>query len=117
MDAMGTSIEPETKDRILVIEEVDEFKYKLDRMMTQLKRTGKLDKLAGLVVGYMTAIKDSNTPFGESVEQIILRHVQDANYPVAFGMPIGHEHPNAAWRHGSRMKLVVTSEGSVLVPQ
>lgn len=116
LDAMGTSIEPETKGRILVIEEIDEFKYKLDRMMTQLKRAGKLDKLAGLVVGYMTGIKDSNTPFGESVEQIILRHVQDANYPVAFGMPIGHEHPNAAWRHGSMMKLVVTSEGSVLVP-
>jgi muramoyltetrapeptide carboxypeptidase len=117
LDAMGTSIEPETKGRILVIEEIDEFKYKLDRMMTQLKRTGKLDKLAGLVVGYMTGIKDSNTPFGESVEEIILRHVKDADYPVAFGMPIGHEHPNAAWRHGSRMKLVVTSEGSALVPQ
>lgn len=117
LDTMSTSIEPETKGRILVIEEIDEFKYKLDRMMTQLKRTGKLDKLAGLAVGYMTAIKDSNTPFGESVQEIILRHVRDADYPVAFGLPIGHEHPNAAWRHGSRMKLVVTTEGSVLEPQ
>lgn len=116
LDAMGTPIEPETKGRILVIEEIDEFKYKLDRMMTQLKRAGKLDKLAGLAIGYMTGIKDSNTPFGESVQEILLRHVRDADYPVAFGLPIGHEHPNAAWRHGSRMRLVVTSEGSALVP-
>jgi muramoyltetrapeptide carboxypeptidase len=116
LDAMGTPIEPETKGRILVIEEIDEFKYKLDRMMTQLKRTGKLDKLAGLVIGYMTGIKDSNTPFGESVQEILLRHVKDADYPVAFGLPIGHEHPNAAWRHGSRMKLKVTQEGATLMP-
>ncbi|HEX7016651.1 MAG TPA: LD-carboxypeptidase, partial [Cyclobacteriaceae bacterium] len=89
LDAMGTPIEPETKGRILVIEEIDEFKYKLDRMMTQLKRAGKLDKLAGLAIGYMTGIKDSNTPFGESVQEILLRHVRDADYPVAFGLPIG----------------------------
>jgi muramoyltetrapeptide carboxypeptidase len=116
LDAMGTPIEPETKGRILVIEEIDEFKYKLDRMMTQLKRAGKLDKLAGLAIGYMTSIKDSNTPFGESVQEIMLRHVSDADYPVAFGLPIGHEHPNVAWRHGSRMKLKVTQEGATLVP-
>src|SRR5690606_40696637 len=73
LDAMGTPIEPETKGRILVIEEIDEFKYKLDRMMTQLKRAGKLDKLAGLAVGYMTGSKDSSTPFGESVQDIIDR--------------------------------------------
>lgn len=117
LDAMGTSIEPETKGRILVIEEIDEFKYKLDRMMTQLKRAGKLDKLAGLAVGYMTGIKDSSTPFGESVQDIIARHVKGADYPVAFGLPIGHEHPNAAWVHGSRMRLSVTREGSILSPR
>src|SRR5690606_41275563 len=110
-------MEQKTKRRILVIEENDEFKYKLDRMMTQLKRAGKLDKLAGLAVGYMTGIKDSSTPFGESVQDIIARHVKGADYPVAFGLPIGHEHPNAAWVHGSRMRLSVTREGSILSPR
>lgn len=116
MDAMGTPIEPETTKKILIIEEIEEFKYKLDRMMTQLKRTGKLDKLAGLVIGYMTNIKDSNTPFGEAVNDIVRRQVEEFGYPVAFNFPIGHEHPNMAWRHGSRMSLTVTSNRVELTP-
>lgn len=116
MDSMGTPIEPETKKKILVIEEIEEFKYKLDRMLTQLKRTGKLDKLAGLVIGYMTNIKDSNTPFGEAVNDIIRRQVEEFEYPVAYNFPIGHEHPNIAFRHGSRMTLTVTAEQAELAP-
>lgn len=116
MDSMGTPMEPETRKKILVIEEIEEFKYKLDRMLTQLKRTGKLDELAGLVVGYMTHIKDSNTPFGEAVNDIIRKQVEAFDYPVAYNFPIGHEHPNMAWRHGSRMTLTVTSGGVELIP-
>ncbi|HLT71918.1 MAG TPA: LD-carboxypeptidase, partial [Cyclobacteriaceae bacterium] len=116
MDSMGTPIEPEMKNKILVIEEIEEFKYKLDRMLTQLKRTGKLDKLAGLVIGYMTNIKDSNTPFGEAVNDIIRRQVEEYGYPVAYNFPIGHEHPNMAWRYGSKMTLTVTAEQATLAP-
>lgn len=116
MDSMGTPNEPEMKKKILVIEEIEEFKYKLDRMLTQLKRTGKLDKLAGLVIGYMTHIKDSNTPFGEAVNAIIRRQVEEYGYPVAYNLPIGHEHPNIAWRHGSKMTLTVTDEQVELAP-
>jgi muramoyltetrapeptide carboxypeptidase len=110
LDSMGTPIEPETRNKILVIEEIDEYKYKIDRMLTQLQRGGKLDKLAGLVVGYMTAIRDSNTPFGESITNIVRHHTGEFGYPVAFNFPIGHEHPNLAWCHGSTMTLEVTSE-------
>lgn len=116
MDSMGTPVEPELKNKILVIEEIDEFKYKLDRMLTQLKRTGKLDNLAGLAVGYMTGIKDSNTPFGEAVNDIIRRQVEEYGYPVAYNLPIGHEHPNMAWRHGSKMTLTVAAEQTELRP-
>lgn len=110
-DALGTSSEPNTAGKILVIEEIDEHKYKLDRMLTQLKRAGKLSNLAGLVVGHMTDIKDSES-FSERVQQIVLNKVNDYHYPVAFGFPIGHENPNLAWRNGATARLSVDAHGA-----
>ncbi|MBL0741787.1 S66 peptidase family protein [Chryseolinea lacunae] len=109
-DAMGTPSEPDTSGKILVIEEICEHKYKLDRLLTQLKRAGKLERLAGLVVGHMTDIEDSES-FSERVQEIVLNKVKGHDYPVAFGLPIGHENPNLAWRHGSTVRLKVDARG------
>lgn len=106
-DALGTSSEPDTNGKILVIEEIDEYRYKIDRMLTQLERAGKLQQLAGLIIGHMTDIKDSELGFGETVEEIVLHHTQSYNYPVAFGFPTGHENPNLAWLHGGIAELDV----------
>lgn len=113
-DAMATSSEPATDGNILVIEEVGEDLYHIDRMLTHLKRAGKLAKLAGLVVGHVTDTRDSSPGFGETLEDIVLDKVSGYDYPVGFGFPIGHENPNIAWRHGAEMKLFVTEEGSLL---
>jgi len=116
VDSLGTSSEPILDARILVIEEIDESLYKVDRMLTQLKRAGKLDKLAGLVVGHMTALKEGELPFGETLEEIVLDKVGRFDYPIAFGFPIGHDRPNLAWIHGSVMTLKVDMSGSLLSP-
>ena len=84
--------------------------------MMHLKRAGKLDDLAGLVVGHMTDIKEPELPFRETVEQIILSRCQHRDYPVAFNFPIGHENPNLSWVHGSDMTFIVTKTGSQLSP-
>jgi muramoyltetrapeptide carboxypeptidase len=114
IDSLGTSSEINTVNKILVIEEIDEPSYKIDRMMVQLKRAGKLNKLAGLVVGHMTNIKEGELPFGESVHQIILNQVAELNYPVAFNFPIGHENPNMAWIEGGRSLFTVTKSGAAI---
>jgi muramoyltetrapeptide carboxypeptidase len=114
VDSLGTATEINTTNKILVIEEIDEPAYKVDRMMIQLKRAGKLDKLAGLVVGHMTDIKEGELPFGESVYQILLNPVNE-NCPVAFNFPIGHENPNLAWVEGKVSTLIVTKNKSSLV--
>lgn len=114
VDSLGTSSEPDTSSCILVVEEIDEYKYRLDRMLTQLKRAGKLSNLKGLVVGHMTDIKDSELPFGISVESIILDAVGQYHYPVAFGFPSGHENPNLAWIHGGTATLNVSKEKTVM---
>lgn len=114
VDSLGTSTEVDTKNKILVIEEVDEYLYRVDRMMVQLKRAKKLHHLAGLVVGHMTEMKDTELPFGETIEEIILHHVLDYGFPVGFNFPVGHENPNLPWIQGSEARLNVTAENSIL---
>lgn len=105
VDSLGTSTEINTINKILALEEIDEPAYNIDRMMVQLKRAGKLDRLAGLVIGHMTDIKEGELPFGESAHEIISNHVKDFDYPVAFSFPIGHENPNLAWIEGGIYRL------------
>jgi len=113
-DALGTSTDPETAGKILVIEEIDEYRYRFDRMLTHLKRAGKLNALAGLVIGHMTDIKDQDPAFRDDVSEMILDKIAGTHFPVAFNFPIGHENPNIAWRHGSTMTLDVSASGSTL---
>jgi muramoyltetrapeptide carboxypeptidase len=113
-DSLGTLSEVHTDNRILIIEEIDEYAYRLDRMLVQLKRAGKLKNLAGLIIGHMTDINEGELPFGESVSEIILNHVREYAYPVAFNFPTGHENPNLAWIQGAKGQLSVTDKKSIL---
>ncbi|MFZ1806623.1 MAG: LD-carboxypeptidase [Cyclobacteriaceae bacterium] len=115
IDSLGTSTEPDTVGKILVLEEIDEQLYKIDRMFTQLKRAGKLSQLAGLVIGHMTDLKDTELPFNHSIEDLVLNKVSEYKYPIGFNFPIGHESPNLPWRHSSSAQLEVTSEYSKLM--
>src|SRR4051812_8705051 len=63
---IGTSSDIDTKKKILFLEDVGEYLYNVDRMMMQLKRTGKLEALAGLVIGGFTEMKDTTIPFGQN---------------------------------------------------
>jgi len=114
---MGTPSEMETADRILFLEEVGEYLYSLDRMMTTLKRAGKLDALKGLVIGGFNRIKadDTGEEFGMTVQQIVLDKVAGYRYPVCFGFPVGHQKDNFALRHGMLHQLEVTDQGALLV--
>ena len=96
MDSIGTSSNIDFDNKILFIEEIDEYFYKIDRMLVQLKRAGKLSKLAGLIVGHMTEMKDTKVPFGKTVNELIAEHVSEFSYPIAYTVPVGHEPLNIA---------------------
>ncbi|HMG94242.1 MAG TPA: LD-carboxypeptidase [Chryseolinea sp.] len=117
VDSLLTSADADFVDKILIVEEIDEYIYKIDRMFTHLLRAGKLSRLQGLAVGYFSDVKDSAPGFGETVEQVILDKVSRYKFPVAFNLPIGHENPNLAWRSGSTMTLTVNSSGSSFSPE
>ena len=79
----------------------------------QLKRAGKLNALAGLIVGSFTEIKDTTIPFGKKIEEIIFDAVKEYNYPVCFDFPVGHVKENYALKVGVEYELIVSSEVSL----
>ncbi len=103
-----------TRDKILFIEDLDEYLYHVDRMMMQLKRAHKLRHLAGMIVGGFTRMKDNEVPYGKNALEIIAEHAQDYGYPVAFGFPAGHISDNRALILGRKVELVVEKTGSRL---
>ncbi|HEV7348737.1 LD-carboxypeptidase [Telluribacter sp.] len=93
----GSVSEPDTRGKILFIEDVGEYYYNLDRMMIQLKRAGKLDHLAGLIVGQFTDLKDNSNPsFGKGAYEILQEHTREYSYPVCYDFPTGHVPDNRA---------------------
>lgn len=110
----GSSSEVDTNGKILFIEDIGEYKYNLDRMLLNLKRAGKLDHLAALLVGSFTDMQDTERPFGKTVEEIIFEKVQEYDYPVCFNMPSGHQEINYAICLGATHSLDITAEGSLL---
>lgn len=103
----GSKDELEAKKKILFIEDLGEYFYHLDRMMLNLKRSGKLEKLAGLLVGGMTDLKEGSAPFGKNSAEIILEAVKDYDYPVAFNFPAGHQLKNLALVLGRKARLEI----------
>jgi muramoyltetrapeptide carboxypeptidase len=107
---IGSVDEVNTADKILFLEDIGEHLYALDRLMTQLRRSGKLSKIKGLLIGYFTDMKDSRVPFGATVNEIILDHVREMDIPVCCNFPAGHEEPNLALLFGKPMRLSVTAQ-------
>src|SRR5258708_4750667 len=110
----GTSSDIKTKGKILFLEDVGEYRYNIDRMLYQLKRSGKLDQLAGLIIGGFTEVKDTTRPFGATVEEIIREIVKEYDYPVCFGFPVSHERENYALKIGVKHTLEVSPQRVLL---
>jgi muramoyltetrapeptide carboxypeptidase len=89
---------------------VGEYLYNIDRMMLQLKRSGKLHKLRGLIVGQFSDSKESSYTFGKDANEIIAEHTAEFSFPVCFDFPIGHETENRAIRCGENMQLSVHTD-------
>ncbi len=104
---VGTDSDIKTRGRILFIEDVGEYSYNVDRMFYQLKRSGKLSKLAGLIIGGFTDMKDTERPFGKTVLEIIRDIIQEYDYPVCFDFPVSHSDRNYALKVGVGYKLKV----------
>ncbi|HUR11477.1 MAG TPA: LD-carboxypeptidase [Flavitalea sp.] len=111
----GTKSDIKTKNKILFVEDTGEYLYSIDRMFWNLKRTGKLEELKGLIIGgFKIKPDDPGEEFGKTLYDIVLEKVKKFNYPVCFDFPVGHQKENYALKCGSRHKLEVSTAGTQL---
>src|SRR5690606_5448925 len=104
---LGSKSSISTENKILYIEDLDEYLYHIDRMMMNLKRNGYLDKVKGIIVGGMTDMHDNQIPFGMNANEIILDVTQEYDIPICFDFPAGHLADNRALILGKEIKLDV----------
>jgi muramoyltetrapeptide carboxypeptidase len=109
-NVIGTPSDFDTKNNILFIEDIGEYLYNIDRMLYHLKRSGKFKKLAGLIIGGFTDMKDTERPFGKSMEDIIKEITVELNCPVCFNFPVSHSKENVALKIGVSYQLKVTAK-------
>ena len=84
---VGTADMPNLAGAILVLEEVEEPPYKVDRMLTHLRRCGALDGIVGIAIGQFTDCADG---WPTSVVDVIMDRLGDLGVPMLGGLPIGH---------------------------
>ena len=109
---LGSESAVDCNDKILFIEDLDEYLYHVDRMMTNLKRNGCLSGLKGIIVGAMTEMKDNEIPWGRNALEIIEDAVKGLNIPIIYNFPAGHIRDNRALIFGRQVTIEVTAETS-----
>lgn len=112
--AMGTPYEVNMEGKILLLEDLDEYLYHVDRMLMNLKTAGKLSGLKGLIVGGMNAMNDNTIPFGRRVAEMLHEHTEEFDYPICFDFPSGHDVHNFPIKIGGTYQLEVSEKRVVL---
>ncbi len=114
----GSASDLVTTNKILFLEDTGEYLYSLDRMFWNLKRTGKLARLKGLIIGgFKIKPDDEGEPFGKTLEDIVLEKVKEYKYPVCFDFPVGHQKNNFALKCGASHSLSVNANECTLIEQ
>lgn len=112
---LGSNTSLDMDGKILFFEEIGEYAYHIDRMLQSLKRAGYFDNCKGVIVGDISRVRKNTTPWGKSVQQLILDVLADYNFPIVFNMPAGHEDDNRALILGRTIELKVDKDKSTLV--
>ncbi len=87
---MGTPYELSLDGAILVLEDVNEPVYRIDRMLTQLRLSGALERLAGIAFGRFTEIPDDGAEADRSLDDVLQEVADHANVPCLANIPLGH---------------------------
>ncbi len=107
---LGSKSAIDTKDKILFIEDLDEYLYHIDRMMYNLKRNGYFKNVKGIIVGSMTDMHDNEIPFGQNEVQIITEIAKENRIPIVFQFPAGHQKDNRTLILGQQVAFEVNEK-------
>ncbi len=107
----GSASDIKTNGKILFVEDTGEYMYSIDRMFWNLKRSGKLAGLKGLIIGgFKVKTEEGDDEFGKLLQEVVLEKVKEHKYPVCFDFPVGHQKNNFALKCGVIHKLSVQSQ-------
>lgn len=115
----GTDSIFDPEGKVLFIEDLDEYLYHLDRMMQNLRKSGVLEQINGLLVGGLTDMNDNKVPYGRTAREIVAEVMECYDIPVAYGFPAGHLKEQRALCFGVpvRLKVGELNELSFFVPE
>ena len=117
---IGTAFEPSVRGKILVLEEVDEAPYRVDRLLTHLLNAGVLQKAAGVAVGVCLNCEDpkakSGKEYRQSLDDVLRERLQPLKVPVVIGLPFGHADHNATLPIGGRA-ILDGNRGDLIITQ
>lgn len=105
MGLLGTPYEPDFAGAVLFLEDLDEAPYRLDRMLSQLRLAGKLNQLAGVLLGYFTGCEAGEGKPSWPLDQVWRDYFADLGIPVLAGFPAGHERPNLTLPMGAIVEV------------
>ena len=111
----GSNSAIDCSDKILFLEDLDEYLYHIDRMMMNLKRNGCLESLKGIVIGSMTKMNDNEIPWGKNALEIIEDVTKKYNIPIVYNFPAGHIPDNRALVFGRQVTIEVSEKESKLI--
>lgn len=111
---LGSSSSIKTKNKILFIEDLDEYLYHVDRMMQNLKRNNYFNEVRAIVVGGMTDMHDNQIPYGQDAYGIIKTIAAQNNIPLCFDFPAGHVKDNRSLFFGKKINLDITNQNVTL---
>lgn len=110
---LGSKSFPKLDNTVLLLEDLDEYLYHIDRMMLALDRAGYLENLKAILIGHMTDMNDNVVPFGKSAEEIIAERCAKYDFSLFFNAPVGHECVNRPLIIGENIEIA--AEGSLVV--
>lgn len=117
--SLGTPYLPSFNGKILLIEEVDERPYSVDRLLTQLLNAGLLQKLSGIVLGAFTSCEDpvgiKSREYRQSVSDVLYERLYPLGIPVLKGLPVGHQALNACIPLGARVTLYAGQKSDLII--
>lgn len=108
----GTPYNLNMDNAILFIEETDEYSYSIDRMLTNLRLSGKLYKLRGIVIGAFVRTKQD--PGDPTAQEVLTKRLNHLGIPVMYGAPCGHVRKNLPLILGSEVTLEVNDSEATL---
>ena len=111
---LGTPHLPELRGAVLVLEDIGEAPYRIDRLLTHWRLCGALQQLAAIGFGHFSGCDDADSP--STVEQVLRERTADLGIPVLAGLPVGHEPGNAALPLGVRAHLDAGTGQLTLLP-